>query len=38
MTCRTKKEWALADQIRSLLQEKGITIEDRKEGTVWKRK
>lgn len=37
-TCRAKKEWALADQIRSLLQEKGITIEDRKEGTVWKRK
>lgn len=36
--CRTKKDWALADQIRSLLQEKGITIEDRKEGTVWKRK
>jgi cysteinyl-tRNA synthetase len=36
--CRMKKDWALADQIRSLLQEKGITIEDRKEGTVWKRR
>jgi len=36
--CRTRKDWALADKIRSLLQEKGITIEDRKEGTVWKRK
>ncbi|MEW5802410.1 MAG: cysteine--tRNA ligase [bacterium] len=37
-TCRAKKEWALADQIRSRLQEKGITIEDRKEGPIWKRK
>ena len=36
--CRTKKDWALADKIRFLLQEKGITIEDRKEGVVWRRK
>lgn len=36
--CRAKKDWTLADQIRSRLQEKGIVLEDRKEGTVWKRK
>ncbi len=36
--CRSTKNWALADQIRSRLQEKGIIIEDLKDRTVWRRK
>ena len=34
---RAKKEWELADRIRNQLKEIGIQIEDRKEGTVWKK-
>ncbi len=34
---RVKKEWELADRIRNQLKEIGIQIEDRKEGTVWKK-
>ncbi len=33
---RTKKEWALADNIRDGLAELGIQIEDHKNGTTWK--
>ena len=36
--CRSNKYWDVADLIRSRLQEKGITIEDRKEGTFWRKK
>jgi len=36
--CRSQKDWALADKIRFLLQEKGITIEDHQEGATWRRK
>jgi len=32
------KEFALADQIRKELEEKGIILEDTKEGTTWRRK
>lgn len=33
---RLAKDWARADNIRKELEEKGIILEDRKEGTVWK--
>jgi cysteinyl-tRNA synthetase len=33
---RQKKDWASADAIRKELDEKGIVLEDKKEGTVWK--
>ncbi|GAB4485275.1 MAG: hypothetical protein OHK006_11150 [Thermodesulfovibrionales bacterium] len=33
---REKKDWALADAIRKELEEKGIILEDRQEGTGWK--
>ena len=35
---REQKSWDLADFIRHQLKEIGIEIEDRAEGTVWKRK
>ncbi len=35
---RGAKQFALADSIRSRLGELGITLEDTREGTVWKRK
>ncbi len=34
---RTQKLWDLSDKIRNQLQEIGIQIEDRKEGTIWKK-
>ena len=34
---RAQKEWALADNIRDDLLKIGIQIEDRKDGTIWKR-
>jgi cysteinyl-tRNA synthetase len=34
---RTKKEWALSDQIRDRLKEIGIVIEDHKEGSTWRK-
>jgi cysteinyl-tRNA synthetase len=34
---RKEKLWKLSDRIRDGLQEMGITIEDRKGGTTWKR-
>lgn len=33
---RQKKDWTTADSIRRELEEKGIILEDRKDGTVWK--
>jgi cysteinyl-tRNA synthetase len=33
---REKKDWSAADQIRKELDEKGILLEDRKDGTGWK--
>jgi cysteinyl-tRNA synthetase len=33
---REKKDWAEADRIRKELEEKGILLEDRKDGTGWK--
>ena len=34
---RTEKNWALADRIRDRLNEIGIVLEDRQDGTMWKR-
>ena len=33
---RQKKDWAAADAIRKELDEKGIILEDKKDGTGWK--
>jgi cysteinyl-tRNA synthetase len=33
---RERKDWAEADRIRKELEEKGILLEDRKDGTGWK--
>ncbi len=33
---RDRKDWAEADRIRKELEEKGIILEDRKDGTGWK--
>ena len=33
---REDKNWAAADAIRKELDEKGVVLEDKKEGTVWK--
>ncbi|MBI3377567.1 MAG: cysteine--tRNA ligase [Nitrospirae bacterium] len=33
---RQKKDWAAADAIRKELDEKGIILEDKKDGTAWK--
>ncbi len=35
-TARKNKDWALADKIRKELQESGILLEDKKDGTSWK--
>jgi cysteinyl-tRNA synthetase len=35
---RRRKDFALADKIRSALAEKGVDIQDTQEGAVWKRK
>ena len=32
---RQKKDWAAADVIRKELDEKGIILEDKKDGTAW---
>lgn len=34
---RTNKNWAESDRIRDLLLEQGITLDDSKEGTSWRR-
>ncbi len=33
---RGSKDWAAADAIRRELEDKGVVLEDKKEGTVWK--
>lgn len=33
---REKKDWATSDRIRKELEEKGIILEDKKDGTAWK--
>ena len=33
---RSEKNWTLADDIRNHLSEKGIILEDKPEGTIWK--
>lgn len=33
---RQKKDWILADNIRKELEEKGVILADRKDGTIWK--
>ncbi|MFH1011336.1 MAG: cysteine--tRNA ligase [bacterium] len=35
---RERKDWAKADEIRGELERKGILLEDRATGTIWKRK
>ena len=35
-SARENKDWARADAIRKELEEKGILLEDRQDGTVWK--
>ena len=33
---RSKKDWVTSDQIRERLNELGVTLEDRSDGTLWK--
>jgi cysteinyl-tRNA synthetase len=33
---RKQKDWATADMIRKTLEEKGVILEDKKDGTAWK--
>jgi cysteinyl-tRNA synthetase len=33
---RESKDWEAADRIRRDLDEKGVVLEDKKEGTFWK--
>ena len=33
---RRQKDWATADMIRKTLEEKGVILEDKKDGTAWK--
>lgn len=35
-TARKKKNWERADEIRNILTEKGVVLEDGPEGTVWR--
>jgi cysteinyl-tRNA synthetase len=35
---RKEKKYKEADDVRKMLEEKGIVLEDTKEGTVWRRK
>ncbi|HXW69340.1 MAG TPA: cysteine--tRNA ligase, partial [Dissulfurispiraceae bacterium] len=35
-TARENRDWALADSIRKEVEEKGILLEDKKDGTGWK--
>jgi len=35
--CRKKKDFEAADLIRNRLTELGITLEDRPDGTVWRK-
>jgi len=33
---RKNKDWAAADAVRKELEEKGVILEDKKDGTTWK--
>jgi cysteinyl-tRNA synthetase len=33
---RGRKDWATSDRIREQLNELGVTLEDRADGTIWK--
>jgi cysteinyl-tRNA synthetase len=33
---RALRQWALADRVRNRLNEMGVAIEDRADGTIWK--
>ena len=33
---RKQKQWARSDEIRDQLREMGVTIEDTKDGTIWR--
>ena len=35
---RREKNFAKADEIRNILDEEGVILEDKKEGTRWKKK
>lgn len=35
---KSEKDWATADQLRKILDEHGILLEDTKEGTTWRKK
>jgi cysteinyl-tRNA synthetase len=35
-SARERKDWAASDAIRKELEERGIILEDKKEGTGWK--
>jgi len=36
ISARKEKNWARADEIRDELDEKGILLEDKAEGTIWR--
>jgi cysteinyl-tRNA synthetase len=36
ISARSEKNWARADEIRDELDEKGIVLEDKAEGTIWR--
>ena len=37
LAARACKDWGTADRIRACLQEKGVILEDGKEGTIWRK-
>lgn len=37
LSARNNKEWAESDRIRDYLKDSGVILDDRKEGTVWRR-
>lgn len=37
VNARANKDWAESDRIRDYLKEEGVILDDRKEGTVWRR-
>jgi len=37
LAARSNKEWVESDRIRDYLKDSGVILDDRKEGTVWRR-